>query len=478
MTDTKRAIKNIAVTGISNVFTSVFGFILIIYIARSLGENDFGIYNFALSFTALFAILADPGISSFMVREIARNKNLTDEYITNASLIKLLLSVITFLLIILVINALDYPQDTKKIVYIFGLYRIFTTFSLTYKSIFQAFEKMELDAMVEISKQIILVLLALFVIYFGYGLIELAYVYAFLGIIDIAFSHCTLLLKIKSINYKVKISLWKTIIVKSLPFGLNGLFAVIFFKIDVVMLSYFQNDFAVGIYSAAYVPLLALATMLSYMVTSAIYPLMSRYYADSSNSLDGVISLSLKYALIVGIPIFVGCVFLSKQITYLFYNNQYSESMVVFALLALFIPFRLVNGITGTLLTSINQQYSRTSAVAFSATVNILLNVILIPYISYMGAAIATVLSEISLFLIFSHFCNYHHKNIDIKAKSIRPTIASIIMGLFIVTYSNMNVFLSIMLSVIIYFIMLVLLGTFTQDDKNILKHVLQRKSK
>ena len=476
MTDGQRAAKNISVTGFSNLLNSVFGFILIIYIARSLGENDFGIYNFALSFTALFAILADPGISSFMVREIARNKNLTDEYVTNVSLIKLLLSVIAFLLIVLVINALDYPNDTKMIVYIFGLYRVFITFSLTYKSIFQAFEKMELNAIVEISKQIILILLASFVIYSGYGLLELAYVYVFVGILDITLSHFILRSKIKYINSKINISLCKTIVLKSLPFGFNGLFAVIFFKIDVVMLSYFQNDFAVGIYSAAYVPLLALATMLSYTVTSAIYPLMSRYHVGSPNSLYRVVSLSLKFALIIGIPVFIGCVFLSEQIIHLFYNNQYSESMIVFALLALFVPFRLVNGITGTLLTSINQQYSRTSAVALSATINILLNAILIPYMSYMGAAIATVISEFSLFLIFSHLCNYHNQNISIKSKSIRPIIASLIMGLFIVIFSNMNVFLSIILSIIIYFIVLVLLGTFTQDDKNTLKRFLQRK--
>ena len=299
MSYVKRAAKNISVTGFSNLLNSVFGFILIIYIARSLGENDFGIYNFALSFTALFAILADPGISSFMVREIARNKNLTDEYVTNVSLIKLLLSVIAFLLIVLVINALDYPNDTKMIVYIFGLYRVFITFSLTYKSIFQAFEKMELNAIVEISKQIILILLASFVIYSGYGLLELAYVYVFVGILDITLSHFILRSKIKYINSKINISLCKTIVLKSLPFGFNGLFAVIFFKIDVVMLSYFQNDFAVGIYSAAYVPLLALATMLSYTVTSAIYPLMSRYHVGSPNSLYRVVSLSLKFALII-----------------------------------------------------------------------------------------------------------------------------------------------------------------------------------
>lgn len=104
--------KNTGALAISNVITSILGFFLLIYLARYLGEAGFGKYSFALSFTALFAIVANLGISNYIIRELARNKNLTNEYLTNVSVIKLLLSFIAFALIALTINLMDYPRDT------------------------------------------------------------------------------------------------------------------------------------------------------------------------------------------------------------------------------------------------------------------------------------------------------------------------------------------------------------------------------
>jgi len=75
--------KNTGVLAISQVITSILGFVLLIYLARYLGEVGFGKYSFAVSFTALFSIVANLGINNYIIRELARNKELTNEYLTN-----------------------------------------------------------------------------------------------------------------------------------------------------------------------------------------------------------------------------------------------------------------------------------------------------------------------------------------------------------------------------------------------------------
>jgi len=120
--------KNTAALALSNIITSILGFFLLICLARYLGEVGFGKYSFALSFTTLFAIFADLGINNYIIRELARNKELTNEYLTNVSLIKLLLSVLAFGFIVLTINLMDYPRDTTYAVYLFGIYTILTSF--------------------------------------------------------------------------------------------------------------------------------------------------------------------------------------------------------------------------------------------------------------------------------------------------------------------------------------------------------------
>ena len=124
MNTAKTIAKNTSVLALSQVITAILGFFLLIYTARYFGEVEFGKYRFAMSFSALFAIFANLGINNYIIREIARNKNLTNEYLTNVSVIKLLLSFLAFGLIVLTINLMDYPEDTTYAVYLFGGYMI------------------------------------------------------------------------------------------------------------------------------------------------------------------------------------------------------------------------------------------------------------------------------------------------------------------------------------------------------------------
>ena len=466
--------KNTGVSGISQIISSILGFFLLIYIARYFGEVKFGKYSFAISFTALFIVFADIGISGLITREIARNKELTSKYLTNISAIKLILSFLTFGLIILTINLMNYPQDTTYAVYLFGIYMILTSFTQMFGAIFQAFERMEYNATVIVARQIVLFLVALYVLFSGHGLIVLGYVYIFSEIICVTLSLIIVLLKIAKLKLIIDFSLWKKLIIESIPFSLNALFAMLFFKIDTVMLSVFKDDFAVGIYNAAYTPLLALNAIPAIFV-SAIYPVMSRYFISSKDSLKIFTVLTSRYMAIIGFPISIGCFILADQFIKLFYGNQYSDSVVAFQILALFIPLRFVSSITGTLLTSINKQGIRAVSVGFSAFFNIILNLVMIPYLSYIGASIATVLSELFLYFIFIYFINRQYKRLELHKYFIKPIIASLIMGGFVFCFIKINLFLLITLSGLVYFMLLFLLKTFTQEDKNVLKQVVER---
>jgi len=474
MNTVKTIAKNTGVLAISQVITSILGFFLLIYIARYLGEVGFGKYSFALAFTGLFAIIANLGMNNFIIREIARNKNLTNEYLTNVSMIKLLLSFLAFGFIVLTINLMDYPQDTTYAVYLFGIYMILTSFALTFRSIFQAYERMEYDAAVGVIEYIILFSLVLFVIFSGYGLIELAYVYIFVGIVGATLSFSIILIKIAKPKPKIDFSLWKTLIIGSIPFALNALFAVLFFRIDTVMLSVLKDDAAVGIYNAAYVPLLALGVIPGVFI-SALYPVMSRYFVSSKDSLKILTVLSSKYMAIIGFPVAMGCFVLADRFIALFYADQFSASIMAFQILAFFIPLRFVSSITGTLLTSINRQSLRTVSVGLSALFNIVLNAAMIPYLSYIGASIATVLSEVFLYFVFIYYINKHYKKLELHKYFIKPLLAALVMGGFVFYFKDINLLLLITLAGLVYFVILLVLRTFTQEDKDIFKQVVKR---
>jgi O-antigen/teichoic acid export membrane protein len=229
--------KNSGVLAVAHAITMILSLVLVIFIARSIGDVDFGKLGFAQSFTGILVIFADMGLSTVTIREITRQKELTSKYLSNIFLIKLILSVVTFALIALIINLMHYPADTIMVVYLIGISSILSSLSALSRSIFRAFEKMEFEAFLNISKSIVTTGIGLAVLFSGYGLIAIASVYLVAGIVDLLATLVITAKKFAKPKLEVDFSFWKQIIRLALPFSLTAFIGMIYFQIDIVMLS-------------------------------------------------------------------------------------------------------------------------------------------------------------------------------------------------------------------------------------------------
>lgn len=473
MNGIQKIIKNIGVTGLTQALSAILAFILQIYIARYLGVSEFGNYSFVISFTSLFMIFADIGISQLMIREIARFKGLTSKYVINATIMKIFLSFLSFLLVAIFINLLGYPQNLINIVYIFGIYMILSSFAQMLMAVFQAHEKMEYFSAILMAEKLILLPGGLIILFMGYGLMQLGYIYVLAGLIEILLGIFILIKKIGINNYFIDKKFIKSSFRESIPFGLNIFFASIFFQVDTVLLSIFKGSVAVGIYAAAYTPLLALGGILSNMFTFVAYPLMSKYHINSNDYLSVLTKNFSKYIIILGVPVAVICFVLADKIINLFYGIQYNQSVIVFQILSFFIPLRLISSLTGTLLTSVNKQNVRMWCVIFCGVFNFSINLILIPSFSFIGAAIATVVSELLLYSILLFFIARYQGSINLNQIYIKPIIAAFIMGFVLYNLKQINWIFGLCISFFIYFVVLFLIGTFSKEDKNIFKRII-----
>jgi len=76
MNTVQRIAKNAGVLITTKVISKVFTFFYVMYTARYLGAEGFGILSFAIAFTAIFGIFTDLGLHQLTVREVARDKSL------------------------------------------------------------------------------------------------------------------------------------------------------------------------------------------------------------------------------------------------------------------------------------------------------------------------------------------------------------------------------------------------------------------
>ncbi|MGC8944476.1 MAG: oligosaccharide flippase family protein, partial [Minisyncoccia bacterium] len=103
-------VKNTFWLTISSIFSKLVKYFLIIYAARLLNVTEYGYFNFAVSFAALFAVFADLGISSLISRDLAKEKE-TEIKIPAIFTLKLILVIASFLLIVLA--SFFAPQSNK-----------------------------------------------------------------------------------------------------------------------------------------------------------------------------------------------------------------------------------------------------------------------------------------------------------------------------------------------------------------------------
>ncbi|MEK6892290.1 MAG: flippase [Nanoarchaeota archaeon] len=468
MSTVKSIYRNLLFLSSGEIISKILQFVLMVYAARILDQASFGKFSFALSLSFIAVITADLGINQLLIREIARDKNNANKYFINAFIVKLIFALITWVFIIILLNALNYPKDTRYVVYLIWVFTIISTFTDLFYSVFRAFERMFYDSLIKVLRMIILTPLGLYVLFKGYGILVFSFVFIVVEILMVSLAYIIAQKKFIKIKLDLSFRFMKDIVKTAFPLGMAFFFSSIYFYIDIIMLSKMKGDVEVAIYSVAYN--LALAILfIPAVYTNAIYPVMSRYYKTSKENLIYLYKKSFKYLYIIGLPISAGLYVLASRIIVFFYGNQYLSSVIVLQIISWFLFIKFLNFLMAYTLSSVDQQNSRMVGQGLTAVFNVVLNLILIPKMGYIGAAVSTFFTEIFLFILYYWYVSKSLHRFNFVPILIKPLIATAVMVTFII-YVNIRLFLIIPLAGLIYFAVIFLLRTFEKDDYKIVE--------
>jgi len=470
----KRIVKNIFYLFVQAIGGRALSFILIIYLARKLGDLSFGKFSFANAFVQIFILFADLGVSSLIIREVAGDRENVNRYFSNGFFIKLILSFFTFGMISVSANIMKCPSDTKVVIYLIGLCNIVESLANLFGSIFAGFEKMEYLFLTEIAEKIFLVSFCSLFLYLGYGLMTVALLYFFSSIFYFFLNIILLFKNIEKLSFKIDLKFANKLFRRSLPFALGGLLVMFYYYIDSVMLGKMKGEQVVGWYSASY-QLCLVFGVISSVFLNAIFPVISRAFKTSKGSLYNIYKKSFKYLFTIGIPISVIGVIMGEKIVFLFYGKNYFNSVLPFQLIISVIGFSYLNSFFGYFLTAVDKVNEKNIIFGISTFTNVVFNFLLIPKYSYIGAGIATIISELLFWILCMIYVGrnfFHYFPVILVFKSL---ISSVIMGIFIKLFNQLNLFLLIFISIFIYFLFLFLFKYFDQDDKIIFRKIIQK---
>lgn len=474
----RRIYRNAIYLGVAEIVSKILLFVVMLYAARLLSKEHFGKFSFALSLSLIAIVLADLGINTLLVREISRNKCLASRYFVNAFVIKIALSFITFFAVVWTLNLLNYPNDTKQIVYAVWLFTIISTFTELFYSIFRAFEMMQYDAFLKILRMVLLTISSLYILSNGYGILLFSYSFVFTEIFVVLIALAVALKNFIKLELIFDFSFAKRLLKKSLPFGLAIVFGSIYFYIGSVMLSKLRGDAEVAVYSVAYNIALAILFVPT-VYTNAIYPVLSRYFKQSKEGLKTLYERSFKYLYIIGLPISAGLYVFAERLIIFFYGSVYSESVIALQIISFYLVIKFINFLLGAMLSSIDRQNDRMLGQGVTAGFNVLLNLFLIPEYGYIGAAWATLVTEVFLFGIYYFNLSKNLYYYNFLSVLLKPFIAVLAMLLSIKffdfsSYRIYGLFGTVIICSFIYGLLLWFLRTLDGKDYQIIRSIFK----
>ncbi|MBI2595555.1 flippase [Candidatus Daviesbacteria bacterium] len=396
-----KILKNTSWLIIAQIITKAVSFFYVIFLARNLGVENFGLYIVAISYFSLISSIADFGVSRYVVREVAKDHQSLPEILSNIIFLRVTLMAVIFALFALLMYNID-PSKTRVALSLVAVLAVLPqAVAISLDSAFVALQKLSFSAISLSFYNIFSAAIGFILVSRGFGAFG-AVAAVILG--QIIYVLCLFFFLIKQripLFSKIKENLFKEIILGSLPYGLLGILGLLYFKIDTLLLSYLKGSYDTGIYGAAYKFLEAIIFVPS-SLSIALFPVLARLHDGKNTGLKNIYFKILIFMGGLGVIVLIGYLVVLPGVIKLFLP-KFLPSIEVVKILSLSIPFMFIHIPLSQIILSTDRYLQGVVKLSLASLFfNILLNLIFIPKFSFLAAAWVTVASDVFSLIIIA----------------------------------------------------------------------------
>lgn len=468
----RRAAKNLLSLSSAQIISQVIYFLIIVYLARTLGAANFGKISFAQAVVLYFMLIGNLGLSVLGVREVARDKGRIDSYASSIVSLRLALALLSFILLLGFTSLINKSAEIKHLIIFYG-FSLFSS-ALLIEWLFQGIEKMEFIGISRILNRVVFAALVFLFIKSSRQLLLIPYLWLGGGLAAASFLFYIFGKQFGRIRLRFNLPSWKSLVRRALPMGAAFIMIQVYYNFDILMLGFMKGEEVVGWYNAAY-KLIFLVLAFIPIFINVIFPLMSKYYQESREKLETLISSSTRLLTTIALPLGIGGTLLARPIMGFLYGENFSPGIIGFQILIWSVVIIYMRCTYEQSFLACDQEKRYLFGVILGAATNIGLNIVLIPYFSLKGAAIATVISE----FVFSAYMFSYFRIVSRRQMvkyPLKPFIAAALMGFVVYYTAKFNLFFSISMGIVSYLAFILLLKGITPKEIVELKQQIARK--
>jgi O-antigen/teichoic acid export membrane protein len=385
----------------------VLAAVSIAVLTRYLGRGDYGRYALALMYMQLFAVLADVGLYTTVVREISKDRSRTEELVGNALTLRLALSIVVIAAGAGLSLLLPYDHQVRVAILLAGVPLLLGMLTTSFNAVLQSELRMGRAAVADVTGRAVALALVLLVAGLDLGFYAVMATAAGGAAATLAVT-LALTRGIVRARFLAQTAVWRPLLRASVPLGIALAINQIYFRADTLIISLYEPYGQVGLYTLAY-RILELTLVVGTVFLNNTFPVISEAIGRDEPRVRRALQDSADLFAILGAPVVAGGLVLAPDVVRLAGGEEFADAASPLRVLLVAGALAAMNGVFGFALIAKERQASALWLNVTGLSVNVALNFLLVPRYGIMAAAWVTVGSELvilagSYFLMRRHF--------------------------------------------------------------------------
>jgi O-antigen/teichoic acid export membrane protein len=445
--------------------------VVVLYLARSLPRELFGLYAFLLAYLAFFQVLSDYSIDTVLVRKLSQTDADKPRVLRAGQTLKFLTGVLSAVVATALARPISGGQVSTELAF-FAALTLPTGLGGAYRAYFRSTLEIRSVFLINAGRGLMLALAIMAVAGVGYGIRGVFLAMAAVNLASFALVSWLLRRRIPPGLFYADVAMWRELLQGVLPLFVNALAMTLSLRIGQILLMSMRGPVAVGYLGAASRVSEAFSVVPEALMIT-VYPLMAGLHGRQPGTLMRTAERSARYLVsCTGIPVIL-CTVDSEQVMSILFGAGFAQAGPILAVLT----FTALLGATGAvilnLLVAVHQERALYRNTVTFAVVNTVASFVLIGWYGEIGAA--------SAFLASSAASQIALASISATADYVRPLLLSVlrvfgavIVGVAAARWSGLSAVPATALALGVYAFALVASGVWNRDEIRFVRSVLE----
>lgn len=469
-----RVARNAVLLAAATIVARLSALALTVALGRALGVEQYGLYGFALALSLILQPVADIGMTPYLIREVARDREKADRGTPSLVRVKVLLTLAVLLATAAVALLVSSDAEAIAVVLVMIAATLGDGYSQLIFGYFQGRERMGFEAS---ATTLVAIVRAVGGIALALWLRDLLPVVCWLltvGVLQVLYATLRLRSAIGAgrppARARAGAVSWETVLTMGAILALT----IVYTRADSVLLGWLQGSRDVGLYTAAFAVMGGLQIP-PWMVGTALRPVLARAFGNDPALFQRVWQEGSRIVIVIALPLSLPTSLLADQIVERLYGAQFEAAADALAVLVWTNPLAALALLQGMTLQAAGRERWLVGVAALGALVNVVFNLVMIPRFGILGAAWMTVITEVAIIIAFMWLGLSRRVFTLPRVPLVRLALGALVLAAVSLGLEGLPVEISFIAAMLAYGVAMTATGVISRDDMVMLLSLRRR---